>query len=261
MNVLLIGDVMGKPGRQLLEMFLPSLIQEYQLDFIIANAENIAHGFGVTPDTADQLFRTGVDVLTSGNHIWDRKEVFEYITREGRLLRPANYAPNIPGKGFTITQNRSGHKVGVLNLQGRIFMGPSEDPFAIGMQIVERIRKETPVIFVDMHGEASSEKQAMGWYLDGKVSAVFGTHTHVPTADQRILPAGTAYVTDVGMSGPYDSVIGMDKEQVIQKFLDQMPTRFQVAKENPIFHAVLVQVDPENGHATHIERISRKGEQ
>ncbi len=260
MNVLLVGDVIGKPGRQLLEMFLPALIQEHQLDLIIANGENAAHGFGITEETADQLYRTGVDILTSGNHIWDKKEILEYISKESRLLRPANYPANVPGKGYTITRTRSGLKAGVINLQGRIFMGPSDDPFAIGMQIVERIRKETPIIFVDMHGEASSEKQAMGWYLDGKVTAVFGTHTHVPTADLRILPAGTAYVTDIGMSGPYDSVIGIDKDQIVQKFLDQMPTRFEVAKENPILETVLVRLNPENGHAISMERITRKGE-
>jgi 2',3'-cyclic-nucleotide 2'-phosphodiesterase len=261
LNVLLIGDVVGRPGRQLLEMFLPPLIQEHNLEFIIANAENAAHGFGVTPEKADQLYRTGVDILTSGNHIWDKKEILEYISKENRLLRPANYPPNVPGKGFIITRTKNGRKVGVINLQGRVFMGPSDDPFALGMQIVERIRRETPIIFVDMHGEASSEKQAMGWYLDGKVTAVFGTHTHVPTADHRILPSGTAYVTDVGMSGPYDSIIGVDKDQIIQKFLDQMPTRFQVAKGNPILEAMLVKLDPESGHALSIERITRKGEQ
>jgi metallophosphoesterase (TIGR00282 family) len=260
MNVLLIGDVIGKPGRQLLEMFLPLLIQEHNLDFIVANAENVAHGFGVTPETADQLYRTGVDILTSGNHIWDKKEILEYIAKENRLLRPANYPTTVPGKGFTIAQSKSGRKVGVVNLQGRIFMGPSDDPFAIGMQIVERIRRETPIIFVDIHGEASSEKQAMGWYLDGKVTAVFGTHTHVPTADERVLPGGTAYITDVGMSGPYDSIIGNDKDQIIQKFLDQMPTRFEVAKENPILQAILVRLNPETGHAIHMERITRKVE-
>jgi metallophosphoesterase (TIGR00282 family) len=260
MKVLLIGDIIGKPGRQMLEMFLPSLIEEHNLDLVIANAENAAHGFGVTPDTADHLYRTGVDILTSGNHIWDKKEVFEYISKESRLLRPANYPPNVPGKGYAITLTRSGRKAGVINLQGRIFMGPSDDPFAAGMQLVDKIRRETPIIFVDMHGEASSEKQAMGWYLDGKVTAVYGTHTHVPTSDLRILSSGTAYVTDIGMTGPYDSVIGIDKDQIIQKFLDQMPTRFEVAKENPILEAILVQLDPETGHALKIERITRKGE-
>jgi metallophosphoesterase (TIGR00282 family) len=261
MNALLIGDIIGKPGRQLLEMFLPELIEEHGLDLIVANAENAAHGFGVTPETADQLFRTGVNILTSGNHIWDKKEVFEYIAKESRLLRPANYPPNVPGKGFVIAHTKNGHKAGVINLQGRVFMGPSDDPFAAGMNLVERIRRETPIIFVDMHGEASSEKQAMGWYLDGKVTAVFGTHTHVPTADHRVLPGGTAYVTDVGMTGPYDSVIGIDKDQIIQRFLDQIPTRFEVAKENPIFHAMLVKLDPQSGHALSIERIVRRGEE
>jgi hypothetical protein len=177
------------------------------------------------------------------------------------LLRPANYPPAAPGRGYLIASGKNGHKVGVLNLQGRIFMGPSEDPFSIGIDIVERIRKETPIIFVDMHGEASSEKQAMGWFLDGKVTAVFGTHTHVPTADQRILPGGTAYVTDIGMTGPYDSVIGIDKDQIIQKFLDQMPTRFRVAKGNPILESILVEVDPQTGHALSIRRITQKGEE
>jgi metallophosphoesterase (TIGR00282 family) len=260
MNILLIADVVAKAGRQLLEMFIPSLIQEYSLDFVVANAENLAHGMGVTPETADEMFRAGVDVLTSGNHIWDKKEILEYLSGNSHLLRPANYPPYSPGKGFIIAQSRSGQKIGVINLQGRVFMPPTDDPFRIGMEIVERIRKETPLILVDMHGEASSEKQAMGWYLDGKVTAVYGSHTHVPTADQRILSSGTAYVTDVGMTGPYDSIIGMEKEAIIQKFLDQMPTRFQPAKGNPIFEAVLVEADPKSGHAISIKRVTRKKE-
>jgi len=261
MNVLLIGDIIGKPGRRLLESYLPAFIQQYELDFVIANAENVAHGFGVTPDLADDLLRMGVDVLTSGNHIWDKKEILEYLRGDSRLIRPANYPSITPGKGYTIASSRSGLKIGVLNLQGRIFMGPSEDPFHIGMQIVEKIRKDTPLIFVDMHAEATSEKQAMGWFLDGKVSCVFGTHTHVPTADQRVLPAGTAYVTDVGMTGPYDSIIGLEREQIIQKFLDQMPTRFTPAKENPILQAMLVEADPQTGRAISIRRITQKGEE
>ena len=261
MKVLLIADVIGKPGRRLLEMYLPSLIQTEDLDFVVANAENAAHGFGVTPEVADELLRIGIDVLTSGNHIWDKKEIIDYIDKDGRLLRPANYPAQSPGKGFAIFKSRSGLKVGVLNLQGRIFMGPSEDPFTIGLQIVERLRAETPVILVDMHCEATSEKQAMGWFLDGKVSCVFGSHTHVPTADQRILPGGTAYVTDIGMTGPYDSVIGIEKEQIIQKFLDQIPTRFKIAKENPILQAILVEIDPQSGHALSIRRITQKGEE
>lgn len=261
MNVLMIGDIVAKPGRKVVEMFLPRLIQEHHLDFVVANAENVAHGFGVTPETADELMRTGVDVLTSGNHIWDKKEIIEYMKTDARLLRPANYPKTVPGKGHIIVKSRSGLKVGVINLQGRIFMGPSEDPFSIGMHLVDQLRKETPIILVDMHGEASSEKQAMGWFLDGKVSAVCGSHTHVPTADQRVLPAGTAYVTDIGMTGPYDSIIGVEREQIIQKFLDQMPTRFEPAKENPILQCMLISVDETTGHANSIQRITVKGEE
>lgn len=258
MKVLLIADIVAKAGRKMVEMHLPSLIQQHQLDFVVANAENVAHGFGVTPETADELLRYGVDILTSGNHIWDKRDIIEYMRGDSRLIRPANYPPLSPGKGYAIVPARSGQKVGVVNLQGRVFMGPSEDPFRIGLQIVEQIRKETLIILVDMHGEASSEKQAMGWFLDGKVSVVYGSHTHVPTADQRVLPSGTAYVTDVGMTGPYDSVIGVDKDQIIQKFLDQMPVRFEPAKENPILQAMLVDIDDTTGNAQSIQRITIK---
>jgi len=256
----MIGDIVAKPGRKLVEMHLPSLIEQHKLDFVVANVENIAHGFGVTPETADELLRMGADVLTSGNHIWDKKEIIEYIQSENRLLRPANYPKIAPGRGHVVVRNRKGLKVGVLNVQGRIFMGPSEDPFSIAQELVEQMRKETPLILVDMHGEASSEKQAMGWFLDGKVTAVCGTHTHVPTADQRILPAGTAYVTDIGMTGPYDSIIGVEKEQIIQKFLDQIPTRFEPAKENPILQSMLIEVDENSGLAQTIQRITVRGE-
>jgi metallophosphoesterase (TIGR00282 family) len=256
----MIGDIVAKPGRKVIEMNLPSLIEKYDLDFVVANAENVAHGFGVTPDTADELLRMGIDVLTSGNHIWDKKEIIEYMKGDSRLLRPANYSKYVPGKGHTIGIGRKGMKIGVINLQGRVFMGPSEDPFAIGQELVNQMRRETPIILVDMHGEASSEKQAMGWFLDGKVSAVCGTHTHVPTADQRILPQGTAYVTDIGMTGPYDSIIGVDKEQIIQKFLDQMPTRFEPAKENPILQSMLIQIDEQTGMAQTIQRVTVRGE-
>jgi 2',3'-cyclic-nucleotide 2'-phosphodiesterase len=260
LNVLMIGDIVAKPGRKLVEMHLPSLIEQHKLDFVVANVENIAHGFGVTPETADELLRMGANVLTSGNHIWDKKEIMEYIHSENRLLRPANYPKITPGKGHVIARSRKGFKVGVLNVQGRVFMGPSEDPFSIAQDLVEQMRKETPIILVDMHGEASSEKQAMGWFLDGKVTAVCGTHTHVPTADQRILPAGTAYVTDIGMTGPYDSIIGVEKEQIIQKFLDQIPTRFEPAKENPILQSMLIEVDESSGLAQKIQRITVRGE-
>src|SRR5262245_2751671 len=256
----MIGDIVAKPGRKLVEMHLPSLIEQHKLDFVVANVENIAHGFGVTPETADELLRMGAVVLTSGNHIWDKKEIIEYIQTENRLLRPANYPKVAPGKGHVVVRNRKGLKVGVLNVQGRIFMGPSEDPFSIAQELVEQMRKETPLIFVDMHGEASSEKQAMGWFLDGKVTAVCGPHTHFPTADQRILPAGTAYVTDIGMTGPYDSIIGVEKEQIIQKFIDQIPTRFEPAKENPILQSMLISVDENSGLAQTIQRITVRGE-
>jgi metallophosphoesterase (TIGR00282 family) len=256
----MIGDIVAKPGRKVIEMNLPSLIEKYNLDFVVANAENVAHGFGVTPDTADELLRMGIDVLTSGNHIWDKKEIIDYMKGDSRLLRPANYSKYVPGKGHIVALSRKGIKVGVINLQGRVFMGPSEDPFAIGQELVNQMRKETPIILVDMHGEASSEKQAMGWFLDGKVSAVCGSHTHVPTADQRILPGGTAYVTDIGMTGPYDSIIGVEKEQIIQKFLDQMPTRFEPAKENPIMQSMLIQIDEQNGLSQTIQRITVRGE-
>ena len=257
----MIGDIVSKPGRKVIEMNLPSLIEKYDLDFVVANAENVAHGFGVTPDTADELLRMGIDVLTSGNHIWDKKEIIEYMKGDSRLLRPANYSKSVPGKGHIIALSRRGLKVGVINLQGRVFMGPSEDPFAIGQELVNQLRRETPIILVDIHGEASSEKQAMGWFLDGKVSAVCGSHTHVPTADQRVLPGGTAYVTDIGMTGPYDSIIGVDKEQIIQKFLDQMPTRFEPAKENPILQSMLIQIDEQNGMSQTIQRITVHGEE
>ncbi len=256
----MIGDIVAKPGRKLVEMHLPSLIEQHKLDFVVANVENIAHGFGVTPETADELLRMGANVLTSGNHIWDKKEIIEYIQSENRLLRPANYPKITPGKGHIVARSRKGFKVGVLNVQGRVFMGPSEDPFSIAQDLVEQMRKETPIILVDMHGEASSEKQAMGWFLDGKVTAVCGTHTHVPTADQRILPGGTAYVTDIGMTGPYDSIIGVEKEQIIQKFLDQIPTRFEPAKENPILQSMLIEVDESSGLAQKIQRITVRGE-
>jgi metallophosphoesterase (TIGR00282 family) len=259
-NFLMIGDIMGKPGRKLVEMFLPSLIQQHQLDLVVANGENVAHGAGITPDLADELLRMGVDVITSGNHIWDKKEIIERINHDSRLLRPANYSPLTPGRGHVIVTGRSGKKIGVLNLQGRVFMGPSDDPFREGQLLVDQMRRETPLILVDMHGEASSEKQAMGWFLDGAVTAVCGTHTHVPTADQRILPGGTAFVTDIGMTGPYDSIIGMDREAILQRFVDQMPVRFEPAKENPILQAMLIRADENTGHASSIQRITVRGE-
>lgn len=257
----MIGDIVAKPGRKLVEMFLPSLIQKHGLDFVVANGENASHGAGITIEALDGFMRTGVDVVTSGNHIWDKKEIIERMNGDSRLLRPANYPSISPGRGHMIATSRNGIKVGVLNLQGRVFMGPSEDPFRIGMNLVDQMRKDTNLILVDMHGEASSEKQAMAWYMDGKVTAVCGTHTHVPTADQRVLPGGTAYVTDIGMTGPYDSIIGMEREVIIQKFLDQIPVRFNPAKENPILQAVLIEADEQTGRAQSIRRITVQGEE
>ena len=261
MRILMIGDIMGKPGRKLVEMFLPSLIQEHRLDFVVANGENVAHGNGITSDLADELYRTGVDVITSGNHIWDKKEILETIERDSRLLRPANYSTLSPGRGHVLAQGRSGQRIGVINLQGRVFMAPSDDPFRLGQTLVEQMRRETQLILVDMHGEASSEKQAMAWFLDGTVTAVCGTHTHVPTADHRVLPGGTAFVTDIGMTGPYDSIIGMEKEPIIQRFLDQMPVRFEPAKENPILQAMLIEADDSTGLARSIQRVTIRGEE
>ena len=258
MKILMIGDVVAKPGRKLLKDHLPGLIQDQKLEFVLANAENASHGLGVTAETAEELFHAGVDVLTSGNHIWDKKEILEFIKLESRLLRPANYPPAAPGKGHIIISSKNGCKVGVLNLQGRVFMGPSDDPFRIGLELVDTMKRETPLIFVDMHAEASSEKQAMGWFLDGKVTAVCGTHTHVPTADERLLPNGTAYVTDIGMTGPYDSIIGMEKEAILKKYQDQLPARFEPATGNPILQAMMITADPDTGRARSIERITIK---
>jgi metallophosphoesterase (TIGR00282 family) len=261
MKILMIGDVFAKPGRKLLKEHLPGLIEKHNIEFVLANAENASHGLGVTPDTAQELFSTGVDVLTSGNHIWDKKEIIEFMKQDPRLLRPANYPAAAPGKGHIIISGKNESKVGVINLQGRVFMAPSDDPFRIGLEIIANMKKTTPLILVDMHGEASSEKQAMGWFLDGKVTAVCGTHTHVPTADHRVLPGGTAYVTDIGMTGPYNSIIGMDKASILQKFQDQMPTRFEPAAGNPIFYAMLIDADDRTGLAHSIERITIRGDE
>jgi len=260
-KILMIGDVVAKAGRKLLKDHLPGLIKNHQLEFVLANAENASHGLGVTAETAQEMFQAGVDVLTSGNHIWDKKEIIEFIKNESRLLRPANYPPAAPGKGHIIISGKNGLKVGVLNLQGRVFMAPSDDPFRIGLELAENMRRESPLVLVDMHAEATSEKQAMGWFLDGKVTAVCGSHTHVPTADERLLPNGTAYVTDIGMTGPYDSIIGMDKEAILKKYQDQMPARFEPATGNPILQAMLITADPETGRAISIKRVTIKENQ
>jgi metallophosphoesterase (TIGR00282 family) len=254
-KILFIGDIIGEPGRKTVARHVPKLVRERGVDCVIANAENAAGGFGVTPDVARELFSVGVHVITSGNHIWDKKEIIEYIKDEPRLLRPANYPKGTPGKGSVVVTTASGEKVGVLQLMGRVAMPALDCPFRVGKHEVDALRREVRTVIVDMHAEATSEKMAMGWYLDGEVSGVFGTHTHVQTADERILPKGTAYLTDVGMVGPTESVIGIKKEIAIEKFLSQMPRRFEVAPGPCVFSAVLFEVDTAMGKALSIERL------
>ena len=255
MNILFIGDIMGRPGREYLQKYFNHFIVHYQIDFSIANIENAAGGFGLTPEIADSLFSLGLNVLTSGNHIWDRKEIVEYIKKEKRLLRPANYPPSTPGFGSYVGTSRHGVKVGIINLSGRIFMEPLDCPFLVSKREIAEVRRHTNNIIVDFHAEATSEKVAMGWYLDGEVSAVIGTHTHVQTCDERVLPQGTAYITDVGMTGAFDSVIGITKEVAISRFLTRMPIRFSVAKNDKRLSAVILTIDNHSGKALDIRRI------
>ena len=255
MQILFIGDIFGKPGREIARRAIPALIEQRGIDFVVANVENSAAGFGVTGDIADVILSYGVDVMTTGNHVWDKKEILDYIPREPRLLRPANYPAGVPGRGSYVGRTRSGEPVGVLNLMGRVFMTPLEDPFAFAVRELEALRAKTRVILVDFHAEASSEKIAMGWHLDGRATAVIGTHTHVQTADERILPKGTAYLTDVGMTGPHDSVIGVEIEPALGRFLNAMPAKFETATGNPRLNGVLVEADEQTGRATDIERL------
>ena len=254
MRILMIGDVIGKPGRTAVTALVLELRREYGIDLVIANGENTAGGFGITPDTAQELMAGDVDVITSGNHIWKQKEIIPYITEEWPLLRPANYPPGTPGRGYI----RLG-EIAILNLMGRVFMSPLDCPFRTADQVLGEMNGANPpkVIIVDFHAEATSEKQAMGWYLDGRVSAVLGTHTHVPTADARILPNGTAYVTDVGMAGPSNSVIGSDISAVLAGFLTGMPRRFTVPEGPVTFNSVFVEIDDSSGKATSIQRVDR----
>jgi hypothetical protein len=257
MKILFIGDIVGSPGRQAVANLLPALAKEYNLDFAIANAENAAGGSGITPRVAGELFAVGLDVLTSGDHIWKKRDIFEIINQDERILRPLNYPGNAPGRGYGIFKKKD-KAIGVINTQGRVFMEALECPFRACRRAQEELAKETKVILVDIHAEATSEKIALGWYLDGLVSAVVGTHTHIQTADERILPAGTAYITDVGMTGPYDSVIGREIEDVLERFLTAVPTRFEVAKENVQLHGVVLDIDDDTGKARKITRVQRK---
>jgi 2',3'-cyclic-nucleotide 2'-phosphodiesterase len=254
LKILFVGDIFGKPGKKVASEIIPKLMRERQIDFCIANGENAAGGFGLTELTAQKLFSYGVDVITSGNHIWDRKEIEQLLDQSEKILRPANYPPGVPGSGYTVC--RKGElTIGVLNLLGRIFLPPVDCPFRTADAIIDQLRDVTNIIIVDFHAEGTSEKIALGWYLDGRVSAVLGTHTHVMTADERILPKGTAYITDAGMTGPHDSVIGVRIEQSLSRIMNQIPVRFAPAEENLRFNGVIVDINETSGQARSIERV------
>lgn len=260
-RLLFIGDIVGRPGRDLIRRGLAALAARHQVDLVIANVENAAAGFGITPDLADDLIAYGVHVMTGGNHSWDKKEVLPYMNEQPRLLRPANYPPGAPGRGRFVTRAGNGVAVAVINVMGRVFMATLDDPFRVVLDEIDAVRAEANVILVDFHAEATSEKVAMGWHLDGRVAAVVGTHTHVQTADERLLPGGTAYITDVGMTGPHDSVIGVERSAVLQRFLTGLPQRFETASENPRLNAVLIEADETTGRAASIERVSLSAQQ
>ena len=260
MNILFVGDVFGSAGRHIVREHLPHVLESNAVDLLVINGENAAGGFGITPSIAEELFDLGAHVITTGNHIWDKKEIFEYMTvpadshvRGRRVLRPANYAVGTPGFGVYEGELPTGQPYAVMNLQCRVFMSSCDDPFRKADELLSKIKAK--VILLDLHGEATSEKVALGWYLDGRITALIGTHTHIPTADERILPHGTAYQTDVGMSGPYDSVIGVEKELVLARFLTGMPGKFEPAKGNPKMCAALISCDGATGRAHRIQRI------
>ncbi|MFH0840140.1 MAG: TIGR00282 family metallophosphoesterase [Candidatus Omnitrophota bacterium] len=258
MKVLFIGDIVGSPGRRAIKELVPKIKKKEKIDFTVANAENAAGGSGVTPGIAEELFSYGVDVITSGDHIWKKKEIMEFLDAEPKLLRPANYPAGAPGNGWGVYTAKNSAKIGIINLVGRVFMEAVECPFKTGRDIVEKIRKETPIILIDMHAEATSEKIALGWYLDGEVSAILGTHTHVQTADERIYPKGTAFISDLGMTGPHDSVIGRKVEQILARFLTGLPTRFEMAEENVQLNGAVVTIDEKTGKALEIKRVNEK---
>ncbi|MBI3314720.1 MAG: TIGR00282 family metallophosphoesterase [Candidatus Omnitrophica bacterium] len=258
MNILCIGDIVGRPGREVLARVLPGLKAEYAVDFVIANGENAAGGTGILPKQAEEIFASGVDVITLGDHVWDRPGLQAYLQDEGRIIRPANFPDGVPGRGWVVCVCAAGVKIGVINLLGRTFMRyNTECPFRTLDKALAEIRTRTPLSVVDMHAEATSEKVAMGHYADGKVSVVFGTHTHIQTADEKVLPGGTAYITDLGMTGPYDSVIGQNKEKIIRRFLTSMPHQFEVAAAAATLHGVVVGLDTETGRAQSITRIQK----
>jgi metallophosphoesterase (TIGR00282 family) len=261
MKLLFIGDIVARPGRELVRRGLPGLVRAHDVDVVLANGENAAGGAGLTREISDELFGAGIDVMTSGNHIWDKREVLDFIDRQPRLVRPANYPAGAPGAGSYVCQ-RDGYAVGVINVMGRVFMASLDDPFVAVNDQIARVRDAgATIVFVDFHAEATSEKIAMGWFLDGRVTALVGTHTHVQTADERILPGGTAYLTDVGMTGPHDGIIGMDRTSVMARFTTGLPSRFEPAAGDPRLHAVIITADESTGRATAIERVALSAEQ
>jgi metallophosphoesterase (TIGR00282 family) len=260
-RLLFVGDIVGKPGRELIRKGLASLIEHYNVDLVIANAENAAAGRGITRELGDQLLSYGIDVMTSGNHIWAQREAIDYIGAEARLLRPANFPAGVPGNGSYLARTAEGRPVGVINVMGRVFMQELDNPFTRVLEEIDALQGRTRIIFVDFHAEATSEKMAMGWYLDGKVTAVIGTHTHVQTADDQILPGGTAYLTDVGMTGPHDGVIGVEKGPIIERFLRGMPVRMETAAGNPRLNGILIAADEATGKATSVQRLSLSAKQ
>ncbi len=257
MKILFIGDIVGRPGRDVTRKRIREFREANGIDCVIANGENAAGGSGITPGIAEELFNNGIDVLTSGDHIWKKREIYPFLDKTDKVVRPLNYPSGVPGKGSTVV-NIAGQKIGVVNLIGRVFMDAVDCPFQRAREEIREIRKETPVIVVDMHAEATSEKVAMGWFLDGTVSAVLGTHTHIQTADEKVLPKGTAYITDCGMTGPYNSVIGRQKELIIERFLTNLPTRFEMATDDIQMHGVVVDIDNGTGKAGSIERVREK---
>lgn len=260
MKILFVGDIFASAGRQIVADHLQDIKETNQVDLAIANAENAAGGFGITPSIAEELFAMGLDVLTSGNHVWDKKEIVDYLPRQPKLLRPANYVAETPGHGVVVARSRQGIPCAVINLQGRTYMPDTDCPFRKADEILNGLDPSVKVRFVDFHAEVTSEKMAMGWYLDGRVSAMVGTHTHIPTADTRVLPGGSAYQTDVGMTGPYDSVIGVKKELILQRFLTALPVRMEAAKGSRELHSVILEVDENTGKALSIRRHTVRGD-
>ncbi len=257
MNIMMIGDICGRPGRYAAAHCIPLLKQEYNVDLIIANGENSAGGVGITSSVLEELLKMNIDMITTGNHVWDKKDIFNFIDQDHPLIRPANYPPGTPGKGYHILQIKN-RKIGIINLAGRTFMPPMDCPFRVADQILSEIKDICDIIIIDFHAEATSEKLALAWYLDGKVSCIAGTHTHIQTADERILPQGTAYISDLGMVGSWNSILGMDKEPVIKKFLTGLPAKFNVAADHDaIFCAIILQIDMDSNKVNHIIRIQK----